>query len=100
MARLGIITRLPQTIENLGAVNVICLDKTGTITENRMEVKKLYDYGSNSFIDLDGNNAGKDTEVLRFAALASEQSPFDAMEKAIHAAYSRNNSNTLDSVPV
>ena len=35
MAKLGIITRQPQTIENLGAVSVICLDKTGTITENK-----------------------------------------------------------------
>ncbi|HSC38018.1 MAG TPA: cation-translocating P-type ATPase, partial [Chitinophagaceae bacterium] len=96
MARLGIITRLPQTIENLGAVNVICLDKTGTITENRMEVKKLYDYGSNAFIDVNENAAGWDWEVLRFATLASEQSPFDAMEKAIHAAYSLNNDNNLD----
>ena len=39
MSKLGIISRQPQTIENLGAVTVICLDKTGTITENKMEIK-------------------------------------------------------------
>jgi P-type Ca2+ transporter type 2C len=44
MSKLGIITRQPQTIENLGAVNVICLDKTGTITENKMTVKSVYDF--------------------------------------------------------
>src|SRR4029079_2506133 len=38
MSKLGIISRQPQTIENLGAVSVICLDKTGTITENKMRL--------------------------------------------------------------
>jgi len=44
MSKLGIISRQPQIIENLGAVSVICLDKTGTITENNMQVKAIYDY--------------------------------------------------------
>ncbi|WP_341839622.1 cation-translocating P-type ATPase [Chitinophaga caseinilytica] len=66
MSRRGIIPRQPQVIENLGAVNVLCLDKTGTITENVMRVADVY-----------GENA------LQFAALASEKHPFDSMEKAI-----------------
>ena len=39
IAKLGVISRSPQTIENLGAVSVICFDKTDTITENKMAVK-------------------------------------------------------------
>ncbi|HEY0678856.1 MAG TPA: cation-translocating P-type ATPase [Chitinophagaceae bacterium] len=87
LARLGIITRQPQTIENLGAVNVICLDKTGTITENKMEVKLLYDYKTDTLINLEESKSADHSQVLRFAMLASESDPFDAMEKAIHQAY-------------
>ena len=41
MGKLGVISRQPQVIENLGAVNILCLDKTGTITENRMQVRTI-----------------------------------------------------------
>ncbi len=51
-------------------MNVLCLDKTGTITENVMRVADVY-----------GDHA------LRFAALASEKHPFDSMEKAILEAW-------------
>lgn len=86
MSKLGIITRQPQTIENLGAVNTICLDKTGTITENRMKVDTLYDYETNTLLKLsEVSIAGK--EVLYYGVLASEQNPFDTMEQAIVEAY-------------
>ena len=85
MSRLGIITRQPQIIENLGAVNVICLDKTGTITENKMSVKTIYDFEKDALINVD--EALKDSNVLKVATMASEQHPFDAMEKAIQEAY-------------
>lgn len=81
MARLGIITRQPTVIENLGAVSVICLDKTGTITENRMEVNQLYHYSE------DRVSGPEKSGLLDFAILASEISPFDEMEKALHNAY-------------
>jgi Ca2+-transporting ATPase len=87
MARLGIISRQPQTIENLGAVSVICLDKTGTITENRMEVKIIYDYKTNLLINLGEVKKVAVGNVLRYAVLASEANPFDSMEKAIRKAY-------------
>lgn len=81
MSKLGIITRQPQVIENLGAVNVICLDKTGTITENKMSVKTIYDYNNDILVDAGEGLNG--SGVLRFASLASEKDPFDPMEKAI-----------------
>lgn len=87
MSRLGIISRQPQTIENLGAVTVICLDKTGTITENKMEVKMIYDFDSDQSLDVKNILQKKNGNVLRYAMLASESDPFDAMEKAIHEAY-------------
>jgi Ca2+-transporting ATPase len=87
MSKLGIISRQPQIVENLGAVSVICFDKTGTITENKMQVKTIYDYDSDALIDLHENIQLQNENVLRYGVLASEMNPFDAMEKAIWEAY-------------
>jgi len=86
MARLGLISRQPQIVENLGAISVICLDKTGTITKNDMEVRTIYDYGTDTLVDLEKINTLQ-SKVLRYASLASEMNPFDSMEKAIRKAY-------------
>lgn len=87
MSRLGIISRQPQVIENLGAITVLCLDKTGTITENKMQVKAIYDVEAGELLDVVENRSLKDNVVLQYAALASERDPFDAMEKAIWELY-------------
>lgn len=85
MSRLGIISRQPQVIENLGTVSVICLDKTGTITMNKMTVKAVYGVSNNKAVLAENNSTAGN--VLGYAMLASEHNPFDAMEKAIHEAY-------------
>jgi Ca2+-transporting ATPase len=87
MSRLGIISRQPQIVENLGAVSVICLDKTGTITENKMQVKTIYNYKDDILADLDESTALLHGNILHYTVLASEMNPFDAMEKAIWEAY-------------
>ncbi|TNE58318.1 MAG: cation-translocating P-type ATPase [Bacteroidetes bacterium] len=74
MSREKILVRQPRTVESLGSATVICLDKTGTITENRMEVAEVLEFTS----------AGC---CLEYAMWASEPHPFDAMELAIHQAY-------------
>lgn len=88
MSKLGIISRQPQTIENLGAVSVLCLDKTGTITENRMELKMIYDYNTDRLYNLKDTEPAKENRVLYYAMLASEARPFDPMEKAVLEAFS------------
>ncbi len=81
LSKWGIISRNPQVIENLGAVDVVCLDKTGTITENRMSVKEIYRFENEV---LERVTASVHTQqVLLYAMFASERVPFDAMEKAI-----------------
>lgn len=93
MGKLGIISRQPQIIENLGSVNVLCLDKTGTITENKMEVKSIYHYEDDTLLNMDSEGLNKNDPILYYAALASEANPFDAMEKAIWQAYLENGGN-------
>ena len=90
MSQLGVISRQPQTIENLGAVSVICLDKTGTITENEMELKAVYDFTADKYLDFPMVHPSRDLMVLQYASLASELEPFDNMEKAIRRAYLDN----------
>jgi Ca2+-transporting ATPase len=87
MSKLGIISRQPQIIENLGAVSVICLDKTGTITENKMKLKTIYDFEEDTLIDAGYDSVLKNKDILQFGMLASESNPFDPMEKAIWEAY-------------
>ena len=76
MSKLGIISRQPQTIENLGAVSVICLDKTGTITENKMQVRTLYDFKTDYLEDLAETKNLKNETLLLHARLASEKDPY------------------------
>jgi Ca2+-transporting ATPase len=84
MAQKNVLTRRMPAIETLGAATVLCVDKTGTLTLNRMSVSRLYVGGE--FYDV--NLAGEKTPpqkfhaLVRFAMLASETDPFDPMEKA------------------
>lgn len=86
--RKKVLVKKPMTVETLGAVSVICLDKTGTITENRMQLYGLYDYKEDRFIENFGQQAHFN-ETLEYAMWASEESPFDPMEQSIHACYSQ-----------
>jgi Ca2+-transporting ATPase len=78
-----VLTRRTQAIETLGSATVLCVDKTGTITQNRMTVSGIYAGGE--FYSLDGITPlpEKFHELVEFGILASQTDPFDPMEKAI-----------------
>jgi len=84
MSQKNVLTRRMPAIESLGAATVLCVDKTGTLTLNRMSVSRLF--ASGEFLDVDGTDhkalPQKFHALARFAVLASETDPFDPMEKA------------------
>ncbi len=90
LMKMGIIVKETSTVEALGSATVLCTDKTGTITENRMELFRLYDYTSGKILSKENWNTASAQNLISAAMWASESVPFDAMEKAIHNAYSEN----------
>jgi len=89
LLRNNLIVKQPQYVETLGSATVICTDKTGTLTQNKMSIAFLYDATSKTSIPI-----LKDTVIppalLEYAMWSSETNPFDPMEKAIHDLYSSN----------
>ncbi|MCU0630779.1 MAG: HAD-IC family P-type ATPase, partial [Methanoregulaceae archaeon] len=85
ISRKNVLTRQVPAIETLGSATVLCVDKTGTLTENRMSVHTFYASGRMCEHDATGNNSVADTchEVAEFAILACKKDPFDPMEKAL-----------------
>ncbi len=88
LMKIGIVVKKMKTVEALGNATVICTDKTGTITENKMKLAKLYQAENNQIIDLDGCKLTEDDKnLIRWAMWASEPIPFDPMEIEIHKIY-------------
>ncbi|MBF0536637.1 MAG: cation-translocating P-type ATPase [Nitrospirae bacterium] len=84
MAQKNILTRKAPSVETLGAASVLCVDKTGTITLNRMTVCRVIVEGkSYDIADAAMPIAEHLHEVVEFGILASAIDPFDPMEKAI-----------------
>lgn len=93
LMKIGIIAKNTRTVETLGAATVICVDKTGTITENRMSLDRVM-IGAEGLIQ-DRSAFGKDPAfqtLIRTAMFASESMPFDPMEKEIHEVYTSTSS--------
>jgi P-type Ca2+ transporter type 2C len=87
LMKLGIVVKQMKTVETLGSATVICTDKTGTITENRMSLAKLYLFKSSRSISADDNPDDETKALVTTAMWASEPIPFDPMEVAIHHTY-------------
>jgi len=97
LMKLGIVVKQMKTVETLGSATVICTDKTGTITENKMSLAKLFVLESNKISTTENIATDREKELIKLAMFASEPFPFDPMEIALHNAYKKE--STVDERP-
>ncbi|HEU4662931.1 MAG TPA: cation-translocating P-type ATPase [Dokdonella sp.] len=83
LARDNVLTRRIPAIETLGAITVLCVDKTGTLTENRMRMAALRCDGARWDASTGAPIGAAFEPLLRAAALACRVHPTDPMERAI-----------------
>jgi P-type Ca2+ transporter type 2C len=86
LSRSQVLTRRIPAVETLGAATVLCVDKTGTITQNKMAVAKFYAQGqfyAASDVHYDGSFPEQFHQLVEYSILASQRDPFDPMEVAI-----------------
>jgi Ca2+-transporting ATPase len=88
LMKIGVVVKQMKTVETLGSATVICTDKTGTITENKMTLAKLFSLETLQISDPE-NLDDSEKEVLEMAMWSSEPIPFDPMEIALHQAYAK-----------
>ncbi len=81
ISKSRVLTRRLPAVEALGSATVLCTDKTGTLTENRMTVARLWARGALHVVTEEPLPEAVH-EVLEFGILASQRDPFDPMEKA------------------
>ena len=89
MYQKGSIVKQMKTVETLGSATVICVDKTGTITENTMRLTKLFSLSSNKITDLEAALNEDEKALITLSMWASEPIPFDPMEIALHETYKK-----------
>jgi Ca2+-transporting ATPase len=85
ISRARVLTRRASAIETLGSATVLCTDKTGTLTVNRMSIDELrLPDGTVHVVRTNASPSAAHAELLRVGILASAPEPFDPMETAFH----------------
>jgi len=85
IAQKHVLTRRVPAVEALGSATVLCVDKTGTLTLNRMTVRELYAAGKSvEPAEVGDGELPEDFHALvEYSVLASQRDPFDPMDRAI-----------------
>lgn len=86
ISRVGVLTRRMPALESIGAATILAVDKTGTLTENRMQVVAIETLNDRVEMRAGATLDPAAQQILDVALAASERQPFDPMERAIHAA--------------
>lgn len=89
LAKNNTLMRRISAVETLGSATILAVDKTGTITKNSMEVKRVYHNEK-----LEDASEFKSKDLSELMIMACEREPYDPMEKAIIASAKKN----IDSV--
>jgi Ca2+-transporting ATPase len=101
ISRARVLTRRAASIETLGSASVLCTDKTGTLTENRMSVAEVRLPDGEAFRTWGMNDVtipSRFRDLARHGVLASAPEPFDPMEKALHG-FARAGLDLVDGLP-
>jgi len=83
MSKKNVLTRKPAAVETLGSATVLCTDKTGTLTQNKMTVSRLFNGKSFHTVSKTDGFPDEFHEIIEYGILSSQTNPFDPMEKAI-----------------
>jgi Ca2+-transporting ATPase len=90
MARVKVLARRPAVVEALGAATVLCVDKTGTLTENRQKLRRLV----TDTADVDLTQGGPVPEevhaLLEYGVMASRRGSADPLDAAVVAGGDRS----------
>lgn len=89
LMKMGIVVKQMKTVETLGSATVICTDKTGTLTENKMSLAKIFQLQAGRIVSPEESLNEQEQQLIRLSMWASEPIPFDPMEKALHENYQR-----------
>ena len=82
MAAVKVLVRHPAAIDSLGATTMLCVDKTGTLTENRLRVRRLVT--GEADVDIGSGNLPESVHaLLEFAVLASRRGNGDPLDRAV-----------------
>lgn len=89
LMNMGVIVKQMKTVESLGSATIICVDKTGTITENKMRLDKIFTLETDKITSVKEVLSASEKELIITAMWASEPIPFDTMEQSLHSFYAR-----------
>ena len=81
LSERNVLTRKITAVDSIGATTVLCVDKTGTLTVNKMKIQQIYLNDSSKFSRED---------LLKIAVHASNPNTFDPMEQAIATEYDKS----------
>ncbi|APQ16140.1 cation-translocating P-type ATPase [Maribacter hydrothermalis] len=87
LMKMGIVVKQMKTVETLGSATVICTDKTGTITQNKMALAKLFTLETGKIVNTKDILGSNEKDLITTSMWASEPIPFDPMEIDIHNWY-------------
>lgn len=83
LARHRVVVRRGAVIESLGAASVLCVDKTGTLTENHMRLARLWTGRETHALEADAVLPPDGAALIQSAALASPRHSIDPLDRAI-----------------
>jgi Ca2+-transporting ATPase len=90
LASKRVLVRRSAVIEALGGATILCVDKTGTLTENQMAVARLWTDDDDVGVSAAPIELGSAAELLKHAGLASAVRPVDPMDKAVRKLLERS----------